>query len=317
MTPPDPAAFTVRRAEVRNGVQLSFVHEGVGGVPILLVHGYPETKRIWWRNVGPLAAAGFEVIAPDLRGYGDSDLAADGFYDVAAYSLDLHALVHDVLRHEHVVLVGGDLGGVVCYDLALRYPGWVSRLCFFNTIVPLKPELLEATGVPPERPREERLTADYFIRQGTDGDALIAELDTPERRRAWVAAMYGHRLWAAPGHFTADDVAFMTEPFADAAHLRASWGAYEMSFGQRPIEDVPRLFEVCGVPTLVLYGADDHVLDDTFPARCRAAFPDIIGPFVLRDCGHFVQWEAADTLNNALRWFCADLLAYGAASSRA
>jgi pimeloyl-ACP methyl ester carboxylesterase len=306
---PDPNAFTIRRAEVRNGVHLSFVHEGVGGVPILLVHGYPETKRIWWRNVGPLAEAGFEVIAPDLRGFGDSDLAADGYYDVAAYALDLHALVHDVLGHDRVVLVGGDLGGVVCYDYALRAPTEAVRMCFFNTIVPLRPELLEAAGVPPERPREERLTADYFIRQGTDGDTLIAELDTPERRRAWVAAMYGHRLWAAPGHFTPDDVEFMTEPFADAAHLRASWGAYESAFGAREIEDVPRLFEPCPVPTLVLYGEDDHVLDDTFPDRCRAAFPECIGPFVLQRCGHFVQWEAADVLNTALTWFCKDLLA--------
>jgi pimeloyl-ACP methyl ester carboxylesterase len=308
---PDPNAFTTRRELVRNGVQLSFVHEGVGGVPILLIHGYPETKRIWWRNVAPLADAGFEVIAPDLRGFGDSDLAPDGFYDVSAYSMDMHALVHDVLGHERCVVVGGDLGGVVAYDVALRFPGFVPRMAFFNTIVPLKPELLEAAGVPPEQPREERLTADYFIRQGTDGDNLIRELDTPERRRAWVAAMYGHRLWAAPGHFTPADVEFMSEPFADAERLRVSWGAYETAFGNRPIEDVPRLFERCDVPTLVLYGADDHVLDSSFPARCRAAFSECIGPFTLSGCGHFVQWEAADVLNTALRWVCADLLAAG------
>jgi pimeloyl-ACP methyl ester carboxylesterase len=62
------------------------------------------------------------------------------------------------------------------------------------------------------------------------------------------------------------------------------------------------------VPTLALYGPDDHVLAPTFPDRCRVAFPNCIGPFVLQRCGHFVQWEAADVLNNALRWFCADLL---------
>jgi alpha/beta hydrolase fold len=60
-------------------------------VPLLLVHGWPETKRIWLRNVEPLAAAGFEVIAPDLRGFGESDLASDGFYDPAAHARDLHS----------------------------------------------------------------------------------------------------------------------------------------------------------------------------------------------------------------------------------
>ena len=307
-TKPDPNAFKIRSEPVRNGVELSFVHEGVGGFPILLVHGYPETKRIWWRNVGPLVDAGFEVIAPDLRGYGESSLAPDGFYDIAAWSKDLYALVHDVLGHEQAVVVGGDLGGCVVYDIAMRYPGFVPRMCFFNTIVPLRPELYEAAGIPPDESHETRQTADYFRRQGTDADGLIKELDTPERRRAWVAAMYGPRLWAAPGHFTQDDVDFMTEPFADADHLRASWGAYEMAFGNRELEDVPCLFDPCEVPTLVLYGPDDHVLASTFPDRCRVAFPNIIGPFTLQRCGHFVQWEAADVLNSSLRWFCSDLL---------
>jgi pimeloyl-ACP methyl ester carboxylesterase len=310
----DPNEFTVRRHEVRSGVSLSFVHEGTGGYPILLIHGYPETKRIWWRNVAPLADAGFEVIVPDLRGFGDSDLAPDGYYDIAAFSLDLHALVHDVLGHERCVVAGGDVGGVVLYDLALRYPGFVDRLCVFNTLVPLTTELYEAAGIPPDEPHASRQTADYFRRQGTEPDALLAELETPERRRAWVAAMYGHRLWAAPGQFTADDVDFMTEPFADAEKLRASWGTYETAFGNRALEDVPRLFEQCDVPALVLYGADDHVVPRSFPDRCRVAFTECIGPFVVPNCGHFVQWEAAGVLNRALSYFCRDLIAAHARS---
>jgi pimeloyl-ACP methyl ester carboxylesterase len=301
---PDPDAFTVRRSEVRNGVSLAYVHEGAGGTPILLVHGYPETKRIWWRNTGRLADAGFEVIAPDLRGYGDSDLAPDGFYDVTAYSLDLYALVHDVLGRDQVAVVGGDLGGVVLYDLALRYPGFVRRVCVFNTAVILRSELLEAAGIPPDDHRDARPSADYFRRQGKDADALIAELDTPERRRAWVAAMYGHRLWAAPGHFTDEDVDFMTEPFADADRLRASWGSYETAYGNRPMEDVPKLFEPCSVPALVLYGPEDHVVPASFPDRARVAFTECVGPFVVRDAGHFLQWEQADVLNRALVHFC-------------
>ncbi len=41
------------------GVDLAYVHEGAGGFPLVLLHGWPETKRIWWRNIEPLAAAGF------------------------------------------------------------------------------------------------------------------------------------------------------------------------------------------------------------------------------------------------------------------
>jgi pimeloyl-ACP methyl ester carboxylesterase len=49
---PDPAAFAVHRAEVR-GVEMAYLREGRGGFPLLLLHGWPETKPIWWRNVSP------------------------------------------------------------------------------------------------------------------------------------------------------------------------------------------------------------------------------------------------------------------------
>ena len=222
---PDPAAFPVQRAEVRDGVELAFVRQGADGVPLLLVHGWPETKRIWWRNVGPLADAGFEVIAPDLRGFGDSGLAPDGFYDLAAHSRDLHALVHDVLGHERCVAAGGDLGGAVIQDLGLRFEGFVARQCLFNTVLPLIPEEYEEAGLPSLPGREMRQAADYFIRQGRDAEALAVELDSPERRRRYIAGFYGHRFWASPGAFdpgVADAVAAAvrreaTAPAAEAA----------------------------------------------------------------------------------------------------
>jgi pimeloyl-ACP methyl ester carboxylesterase len=99
----------------------------------------------------------------------------------------------------------------------------------------------------------------------------------------------------------------MTEPFADAAHLRASWGAYEVACGARGLSEAPRLFERSDVPTLVLYGPDDHVVWSNFPEKCAVAFTECIGPFVVPGAGHFLQWERADVLNNALRYFLADL----------
>ena len=137
---------------------LAYDHAGQGGKPLLLLHGWPETRRIWERNAEPLAAAGFEVIAPDLRGFGDSPLAPDDRYDVAAHSSDVAELARG-LGHERIVVCAGDLGGVVAQDLSLRFDGLVERLCLFNTI----PPLLE--GGPPPVPRSTRMAADYFIRQ--------------------------------------------------------------------------------------------------------------------------------------------------------
>ena len=276
---------------------LAYDRAGEGGKPLLLIHGWPETRRIWERNVEPLAAAGFEVIAPDLRGFGDSPLAPDDRYDVAAHSQDMADLLGE-LGHERVVACAGDLGGVVAQDLSLRFDGLVERLCLFNTIPPLL-----ADG-PPPIPRATRMAADYFIRQSKDADGLAAELDTPEQRRRYVAAFYGSRFWAAPGSFAREDVDRMTEPFADADHFRASIANYEYAGGPRRAPEPPRLLERNPTPTLILYGPEDHVIMTDFPERMEAAFPNRAGPFVVPGAGHFLQWERAEVLNGALRWLC-------------
>ena len=304
--PPTPApdAFEIHRAEVADGLSLAYVHEGRGGFPLLLIHGYPETKRIWWRNIEPLVAAGFEVIVPDLRGHGDSDLSVDDTYDLVTYSRDLHALVYDVLGHERVGLVGGDVGGVVAVDMVQRFPGLAAGLCFFDTVPPILLEEYSAAGIDLAAIRAigDGPTGDYRRRQGGEPDVLAAELDTPERRRAWVAAMYGPRLWASPGTFSDADIAFMTEPWADEARLRAGWAVYQLGYG-RVAAEAPMLDRAVDVPTLLFYGADDQVVGPDFLHCCEVAFTDRVGPFVLPGAGHFLQWERADLFNPAVAMF--------------
>jgi pimeloyl-ACP methyl ester carboxylesterase len=304
------AEFTLHRATVR-GVEIAYWREGVGGFPLVLLHGWPETKRIWLRNVRPLAEAGFEVIVPDMRGFGDSGLAADGLYDIAAESRDIEALLRDELGHSSIVTCGGDLGGVVLQDLALRFPGLVDRQVMFNTVLPLLGDAYAEAGVEVELSPVTSMAADYFQRQANDADALAAELTTPDQRRRYVAQMYGSRFWAAPGTFTPEDVEFHVEPFGDADRFRASIANYESAAGARERSELPRFMEVNPTPTLVLYGPEDHVIPRTFPRAAEVAFPDRMGTFVVPGAGHFLQWERADLLNDALRHFCPDLLRRG------
>jgi len=261
--------FGVHRSAGRDGVSLAYVHEGVGGHPLLLLHGYPETKRIWWRNIAALAAAGFEVIAPDLRGYGDSDPAPDDRYDFAVYSRDVHHLVHTELGHPRCAVVASDVGGVVATDLTHRFDGFVERLCFFNSVPPMCFERYEAAGLDlgSFSGMGGGPTADYRELQGARPDELAAMLSSDAARRQWVAAMYTSRLWAAPGTFDAADVDFMTEPFATEERLRAGWAVYQLAF-DRPMSEPPLIFDPVDVPTLVLYGPEDHVVRDDFLAFC-------------------------------------------------
>ncbi len=299
---PDPDEFGYETTTVR-GFEQAFIRAGVGGVPLLLVHGWPETSRIWWRNIAALAGAGFEVIAPDLRGFGRSDVGPDGFHDVASHSRDLYALVHDHLGHDRFVAVGGDLGGPVVQDLALRHPASIERLVVFNAPLPYDRERMAGMQTRPARE-----AADYYLRQGTDADALAAELATPAQRRRYIATFYSSRFWAHPGAFTPDDVGFMTEPWGDGAKLRASFGAYESVFDPSARAEAPLMARNPDVEALLLFGPSDHVIYPDFDRMAAVVFPHHVGPFLVRDAGHFLQWEAPTVFNSAVRSFCRDLL---------
>ena len=312
----DPTRFAVHHASPR-GFRQAYVHEAVGGVPLVLVHGWPESKRIYWRVIAPLAAAGFEVIVPDLRGFGDSDVAPDGWRDVPSMARDLHALVHDHLGHERVVLAGGDLGGPVVQDLALRFPDWVDRMVLFNSPLPFDKERMAGM-----RTRPAREASDYFVRQGSDADALAAELTTPQARRRYIATFYTSRFWGHPGAFLDDGagpgrfggsaaVDFHTEPFGDADRLRASFGGYESAFDASLRSEPGLMARNDRTRTLLLFGASDHVIYPDFDKMAATVFGDHVGPFLLRDCGHFVPWEAPHAFATGTIAVCSDALARG------
>lgn len=305
---PRADAFTIHRSPVTaDGLHLGYVREGAG-YPVLLLHGYPESKRIWWRNIEPLATAGYEVVVPDLRGYGDSDLSADDVYDIAVYSRDVHALMTEVLGHERFGIVAGDVGGAVAADLVNRFPGTVDKLVFFNTIPPvLLDEYIEAgIDLTTIKAMGDGPTTDYQVDQGAHADDLIAELDTPARRRRWVRSFYTHRLLTSPGGFTSEEVDFMTEPFADADRLRSAWAPYEGRYGRAQSE--PALMsQPIDVRTLVLYGPDDQVVGPDFLHCCEVAFTNRVGPLVVPGAGHFLQWERADIVNPLVADFFAEL----------
>ena len=292
--------FVTHHALVNN-VDIAFWHErsAVAKTVLVCLHGWPESKRIFSRVVEPLRDAGFDVVVPDLRGFGESGLAPDGFYDVVSHARDIEALVFDHLQYESVVLVGGDLGGPVIQEIALRNPTRVERMVLFNSPLPVDKERMDGLRT---RPPVEVM--DYFIRQGTDADSLASELATDEKRAEYIAEFYSTRLWAHPGAFSADDIAWHVEPFRDAQKLRASFANYESAFDAKKRIEKPLYGRNLVTPTLILFGTSDHVIYPDFDLMAATVFENRERPVRIGNCSHFVPWEAAEEFTFRTVEFC-------------
>lgn len=266
---------------VANGVRLHYVTAGAGE-PVVLLHGWPQTWHAW-RDVIPPLAGRYTVIAPDLRGLGDSERPATG-YDAPTLAEDVYQLLAQ-LGHLPAHLVGHDLGGPIAYALAAKYRDAARTLTLIEC--PLAgvgelPHTLPGTGEPlwhfafhacrdlPEAliVGRERLYLEYFFRHFAYDPAAITPADVDEYVRCY----------SAPGA------------------LRASFEQYR-TMDQTAAFNAEAAKSKLTVPVLALGGAASlagSVLDN---ARLVAA--DVRGGAVER-CGHWVPEERPDDLADRL-----------------
>ena len=115
-----------------NGVRLHYLSAGKGD-PVVLLHGFAETSHMWLPLISRLAGR-HTVIAPDLRGFGQSSAPDDG-YTKKAMAQDIHALVQN-LGYNRVRLVGHDIGLMVAYAYAAQHPAEVDRLVLMEAFLP-------------------------------------------------------------------------------------------------------------------------------------------------------------------------------------
>lgn len=116
-----------------NGVRLHYLIAGKGSCVVLL-HGYTQTSHMW-RQLLPQLAERHTVIAPDLRGIGDSQRTASG-YDKKSMAQDIHTLVQQLGIDQPVALVGHDIGLMVAYAYAAQYSSEVSRIVLMDAFLP-------------------------------------------------------------------------------------------------------------------------------------------------------------------------------------
>jgi pimeloyl-ACP methyl ester carboxylesterase len=127
-----PDSFEHAYADVGE-VRIHYVTAGQGPAVVLL-HGWPQTWYMW-RNIIPGLATRYRVIAPDLRGLGDSSRPAGG-YDKKTVAQDVWRLMHDVLKEESLFVVGHDWGGPTAFALAAQHREAVRRVAIFDVPLP-------------------------------------------------------------------------------------------------------------------------------------------------------------------------------------
>src|SRR5262247_1774947 len=137
--------YESRTAEL-NGVQIHYLKAGTGKNTLVLIHGFGDTSHMWIPLFDEFAKD-YTIIAPDLRGLGESSRPATG-YEKKTMANDIHALVES-LGYQKINLVGHDIGLMVAYAYAAQYPGEVEKLALLEAPIPGIGEIWEKVYTTP------------------------------------------------------------------------------------------------------------------------------------------------------------------------
>jgi pimeloyl-ACP methyl ester carboxylesterase len=278
-------------ADIEPGLRMHYVVAGEGPRTIVLVHGFPQTWWQWHRIIPPLVDAGFRVVAPDYRGAGDSWRPAAG-YDKRTMAGDIHRLLHEHLRiDEPAVIAGHDIGLMVAYAYAQRFPDAVSRLVLMDA------------PLPGTRVFDELLTDPRVWHFAFHGARDIAETLVAGRERQYIQYFVGARIFN-PAAITADDLDVYVSAYAAPGAMRAGFEVYR-AFG-RDAEDNRAMMREngkLGMPVLALGGAISTT-GAVIEEMVREVADDVTAVRV-PDTGHWLPEENPEAVVRALLDFAA------------
>ena len=325
-----PVAGVTLRHIQSNGITMRIAEAGQSnsGPLVLLAHGWPESWYSWRHQLVALAAAGYRVVAPDMRGYGGTEAPESAEdYDVITIAADLTGVL-DALGEETAVLVGHDWGAIIAWQTALLHPQRFSALVAMS--VPYG-------GRPERSPMEDWREAYgenffYILYHNEPGGIAEAEYDADPRGllsrlylspdsprepklitdpRASAGGWIG-RLGAAkalPAWLEQEDLDYVVEEFSRAGfrggvnyyrNFQRNWELTE-AIGRDTIK----------MPSLFIAGSEDSVIAHANEERLSGAMSKIAEDFrgvkLFPGIGHWVQQEAPELTNAALLDFLAQL----------
>jgi pimeloyl-ACP methyl ester carboxylesterase len=274
-----PEGFAEQRTRVGD-VTINYVRGGRGPTLVLL-HGYPQSWYMW-RRVLPELARSFEVVAPDLRGFGDSDAPAGG-YDKKTLATDVHGLLTGLGLDRDIRLVGHDVGTMVGYAYAAAHPDRVSRLVLSEAPIPD-----ESIYTLPALTAAGPAVWNFGFFSVTNG---LPEQLVAGREALWVDR-FADSIMVNKGSIGPADVEEYARHLRDEAHLRASF-EYFRAFGQDVADNAGYRATKLTMPVLAI-GAQAS-LGDQVAAQVRQYATTVTGE-VVQGCGHWLFEERPEEL---------------------
>ncbi|MDQ6883711.1 MAG: alpha/beta fold hydrolase [Candidatus Dormibacteraeota bacterium] len=272
---PAPLARTKGRIRTHAG-DIAYLRQGQGP-PLLLLHGIPTSSYLWRDVIEPLAAT-FEVLAPDLLGYGDSDKRLDADLSIAAQARYMVAFMESLGVHQAAV-VGHDIGGGVAQLMAVDEPDRVARLILIDSIVDNNWPIPDIARL--KEPAWDQILVDRDLRPGF--------------REGLTAGT------TSQGIVTEELVNEIARPFSDQGTRRAYLRAAR-ALNSRDLVSRSKHIQEIQTPTLILWGANDRFLDprwaEVLQRKLVDATVEIIDPG-----GHFLPLDRPEAVATAITKF--------------
>jgi pimeloyl-ACP methyl ester carboxylesterase len=276
-----------------NGVWLHYVEAGSGPLVILL-HGFPEFWYSWRHQIAGLSAAGFRVLAPDLRGYNLSAKPAG----VASYRLEL--LAGDVLgliRHagaDRATVAGHDWGGGIAWQVAMHHPEAVERLVILNA--PHPAAFLREIRTPGQLRRSWYMfffqlpwLPEWLFRRGNFASLERVLREDPVR----------------PATFSSDDIAAYQQALSQPGALTAAINYYRAVFRYH-LRTAARQMRPIRAPTLLIWGERDRYLGIRLTEGLETWVADLRIERIA-DASHWVQNDAPEQVNELMIEFLQEI----------
>ena len=305
-----------------NGIDIFLREQGEGPL-VVLCHGWPELSYSWRHQIPAIAAAGFRVAAPDMRGFGKTSAPADiGAYTIFDNVGDMVALV-EALGEERAVIIGHDWGAPVAWHAALFRPDIFTAVAGLSVPPPFR-----GRGRPLDTLRESGITNFYWQYFQTPG---VAEAEFERDVALSMRTLLGRGFSdPAASMFVEDGKGFLGNPRpdlplphwlseADLAHFSEAYRQSGFRGGLNWYRNIRRSWEllapwrgqVIRQPSMFIAGASDDVLK--FPSskpqieNFRKTLPGLRGCHILEGAGHWIQRERAPAVNSLLIDFLARL----------